>query len=431
MIIFWIILLALLSTVLALASYIERIYGEAGKLLSREFEQNIEVYEERIEPKLRSRGPSRRLSGAMGLLAQLCNTAITLVLAYFVFSGPFSAAQVAQLAIALVLILLTFNRLVPFLLFTRTRGVWLVRFTPLLRIMMWVIFPVTLALSFCMSIAALAEKREREAPETPQEAVEALIEAGEEEGILEESDRELIHSVVEFGDKITREVMTPRPDVFAVRSDTTIEAFHELLRERPHTRVPAYKTSLEDIEGIIFTPDLLQVRDSEAGSRTVGTLLRPAYFVPETKPTMELLRELQRQKSHIAIVIDEYGGVTGVVSVEDLVEEIVGELHDERESNAEAVKQADGSYIVFGTLDIGRLEDIFGFRPEDEHEVETSTVGGLVIERLGHIPRCGERLEESGLRFEVLKSTDRRIEKLRISRIAPRAENEDIRKVTA
>jgi CBS domain containing-hemolysin-like protein len=427
MIILWIIVLALLCAVLMLASYIERIYAESGKLLSREFEENIEVYEERVEPKLG--GNPRRIATAIGLLTQLSNTAITLILAYFVFTGPFTRAEVAQLVIALILILLTFNRILPFLLFTRTRGDWLIRFTPILNTLLWIISPVTLILSFCMSVAALAERHEDEEPETPQEAVEALIEAGEEEGILEESDRELIHSVVEFGDKITREVMTPRPDIFAVPLDTTIEAFHELLRERPHTRVPAYKTSLDDIEGIIFTPDLLQVRDSEAATRTVGSLLRPAYFVPETKPTMDLLRELQRQKSHIAIVIDEYGDVAGVVSVEDLVEEIVGELHDEREINAETVRQPDGSYIVSGTLDIDRLEDLFDFRPEDEHEIETSTVGGLVVERLGHIPQPGETLEESGLRFEVLKSTDRRIEKLHVSRL--QSESEDFQKVTA
>jgi putative hemolysin len=407
-------IVVLLCVVLTLTSYIERIYAESGKLLSREFEENIEVYEERIEPKL-GKDP-RRISASIGLLSQLANTAITLLLAYAVFRDQFSDLEVLQLAIAIILILLVFNRVIPFLLFTRTRGDWLVPLTPVLRALLLLISPVTLVLNFCMSVAALAEKQEPEQPETPSEAVEALIEAGEEEGILEEEDRELIQSVVEFGDKITREVMTPRPDIFAVHVDTTIERFLDMLRERPKSRVPAYRDSLDDIHGIIFTPDLLQVPDSEAATRSVGTLLRPAYFVPETKRTTELLRELQKQKSHIAIVIDEYGGVAGLVTVEDLLEEIVGELHDEREIAVEVQKEADGSYVVPGTLDIGRLEDLFDFRPEDEQEIETSTVGGLVVERLGHIPQPGETLEEAGLRFEVLKSTDRRIEKLRVMR---------------
>ncbi len=414
MIFLWIFLLALLCLILTLTSHIERIYAEAGKLLSREFEDNIDIYEERIEPLLGK--DARRISSTIGLLSQLANTAITLILSYLVFRSPFTRAEVVQLVIAVVLILLAFNRVIPYLLFTRTRGEWLAAFAPVLNALFWIVSPITLILSFSMQVAALAQKPKPEGQENSQEAVEALIEAGEEEGILEEGDRELIHSVVQFGDKITREIMTPRPDIFAVPVDTTIERFHELLRQHPNSRVPAYKDSLDDIQGILFTHDLLQVADVEAASRTIATLLRPAYFVPETKKTLELLRELQQMKSQIAIVIDEYGGVAGLVTVEDLVEEIVGELHDEREIVGDAVRQPDGSYIVSGTLDIGRLEDLFGFRPDDEHDLETSTVGGLVTERLGHIPAPSETLEESGLRFEVLKSTDRRVEQLRVMR---------------
>ena len=413
----WLLLIVLLCGVLTLTSYIERIYGESGKLLSREFDENIDLFEEKVEPRLGS--DSRATSSAIGLASQLANAGISFILAYLVFRSSFTRAEVLQAVVASVLILLTFNRIIPYILFSRTRGDWLVRFTPLIKALLWAITPVTIVLSFCMQVAALAEKHEPEQPETPQEAVEALIEAGQEEGILEESDRELIHSVVEFGDKITREVMTPRPDIFAVPINTTISQLHDLLRDHNKSRIPVYKESIDDIQGIVFTPDLLQVSDVDADAKTVDSILRPAYFVPETKPTTELLRELQKQKSHMAIVIDEYGDVAGVVTVEDLVEEIVGELHDEREPEGDVVKEAEDAFVVPGKLDISRLQDLFEFRPDDEHEVETSTVGGLVTERLGHIPQVGETLEESGLRFEVLQSTDRRIEKLRITRMSP------------
>ena len=411
----WLAAIGVFCALLTLTSYIERIYAESGKLLSREFDENIDLYEEKVEPRLG--GDSRKISSAIGLASQLLNAAITFILAYLVFHTAFTSGEVVQAVVGSVLILLTFNRILPYLLFSRTRGDWLLQFTPVLRILFWFMSPITIVLSFCIQVAALADKKGPAEPETQQEAVDALIEAGEEEGILEEGDRELIHSVVEFGDKITREVMTGRPDIFAVPATTTIEQLHDLLRERPKSRIPVYRNSIDDIQGILFTPDLLQVSDAEAPNTTVEKLIRPAYFVPETKRTTDLLRELQKQKSHMAIVIDEYGGVAGVVTVEDLVEEIVGELHDERESG-DVLKEADQTFVVPGNLDIGRLEDLFEFRPEDEHEVETSTVGGLVTERLGHIPIEGEVLEESGLRFEVLKSTDRRIEKLRISRVS-------------
>jgi CBS domain containing-hemolysin-like protein len=184
-----------------------------------------------------------------------------------------------------------------------------------------------------------------------------------------------------------------------------------------------YGESIDDIRGILYTHDLLQVADADAARQTVGSLLRPAHFVPETKSTTDLLRELQKQKMQIAVVIDEYGGVAGIVTIEDLLEEIVGELHDEREV-ADVIREDENTYVVPGTLDLGRLEDLFDFRPEEEEDIEASTVGGLITERMGHIAQPGETLEESGLRFEVLQSTDRRIERLRVTRVNPEAESQ-------
>jgi len=284
--------------------------------------------------------------------------------------------------------------------------------------------------------------------------MEALLEAGEEEGILEESDRELVRSVVEFGDKIVREVMTPRPEIFSVPGSMSLEHFTEEIAEHVFSRVPVYSGSLDQITGIIFAHDLLQVPDSEAASRSVAQLQRPAAFVPETKRVAELLREMQREKQHMSIVIDEYGGVAGLVTIEDLIEAIVGEIadeHEEPEADDTPIREAEGSYIVSGGFEISRLRDLFADQieestrpPEDiesadaeefatrdhkedhpelhlpEH-YESTTVGGLVSEMAGHIPLPGEVVEEDGLRLEVLASTDRRIDRIRVSLSRPPA----------
>jgi CBS domain containing-hemolysin-like protein len=290
----------------------------------------------------------------------------------------------------------------------------LVAFVPLLKALIYLMLPVTIVLGFGLSVAALAEPHEPEEPEHPSEAVDALIEAGREEGILEESDRQLIQSVVEFGDKTVREVMTPRPDIFAVPAEATIEAFTAMLRDKPYSRVPVYVSNIDQIQGMVLAHDLLQIPDDQAHATTVGKLVRPVLFVPETKMTSQLLREMQKDNIHVAVVIDEYGSVAGIVTMEDLVEEIVGEIRDEHDHTRDIVRESENSYVMLGSVDIGRLQDLFDTRFEPR---DTTTVGGLVSALMGRIPQLGEVMEEDGLRFEVLASTDRKVEKVRVSRL--------------
>src|SRR5690242_8149765 len=297
-----VIVLAILSTLLALVSYVERIYAEKGKILSREFEENIASYEHKVEPKM-GVGPSR-VALSMQLLAQLFTASISLLIGYGTFlDGRWSWAEILQAAVAIVLIIVIFNRLLPYLLFIRTRGDWLARLIPILKILVWLALPITIVLGFSMSVASLADTQEPEQPEHPSEAVDALLEAGTEEGILEESDRELIQSVVEFGDKIVREVMKARPDMVAVPASATIEQLTEVLRKQPHSRIPVYDPDLDHIQGVVYAQDLLQVRDEDAQTQTVAKLMRPVNFVPEMKKVSELLREMQREKIQIAIAI--------------------------------------------------------------------------------------------------------------------------------
>jgi CBS domain containing-hemolysin-like protein len=404
-----------LCALLSLVSYVERLYTESGKFLTREFQENIEAFEQLVEPKLVS--TSGRAALAISLLAQLSTAGIALLIAYLVFSDPhWTWPEIVQGVVGLVLVVILCNRLLPYVLFTRTRGAWLVRFVPVLRVLIYAMLPITVMLSFGLSVAALAEPHEPEEPEHPSEAVDALIEAGQEEGILEESDRQLIQSVVEFGDMTVREVMTPRPDIFAVPAETTIEQFTTMLSQHPHTRVPVYVSNIDNIEGMVLSTDLIQIPDAEARNTMVRKLLRPVLFVPESKKTSQLLREMQKENQQMAVVIDEYGSVAGIVTMQDLVEEIVGEMRDEHGKSTDIVRESEGAYVVKGTVDVGRLEDLFKVRLEPR---ETSTVGGLVSTLVGRIPQPGEVIEDDGLRFEVLESTDRKVQKLRVCRTKP------------
>ena len=229
--------------------------------------------------------------------------------------------------------------------------------------------------------------------EDPSEAaVEALIEAGEEEGIIEEGDRDLVRSAVEFGDKVVREVMTPRPHVFAVPEEMTLEDFISGLKEHPYSRVPVFRGSLDRVTGIAFAHDLLHITDAAARTQTVASIQRPAALVPETKRVNELLREMQREKQHMRIVIDEYGGVAGLVTIEDLLEEIVGRISDEHEYDSEQdvpVHEAGGTWLVPGTLEVARLEDLLSGGYQVAQEYQAATVAGLVSEIAGRIPLAG------------------------------------------
>jgi len=408
--------LLLLCGLLTLVSYVDRLYSEIGKFLSREFQDNIDAFEQSVEPRLKVSRERAALSVAV--LSQLTTAAIALLLGFAVFrEGVWRIEEILQATLGLILIVIIFNRFLPFVFFMRTKGQWLARWVPVLHIVMYLALPTTLVLGFLRSVTALTKEHSEEQPETQAEAVDALIEAGQEEGILDESNRDLIQSAVEFGEKTVREAMKPRPDIVAVPTNTTVEQFVELLREKPYSRVPVFAGTIHNITGIVYAQDVLQVPDTEAHTRTVDTLMRKdVYFVPESKRGSDLLREMQKNNIRMAIVVDEYGGVAGLVTIEDLVEEIVGEIRDEHEK-AEIVRENDRSYVVAGNMDVDRLDELFGMRPEGK---ESATVAGLVSELAGRIPQKGEVVEEDGLRFEVLESTERRVKRVRISVVEPK-----------
>ena len=403
--------LLLLTGLLMLVSYVERVYQEAGKFLSRDFQDNIDAFEQRVEPKLRVSRTRAALS--MAVLTQLTMATIALLIGYLLFSDQsWSIYEVVQAAISLLLIVIVCNRFLPYVFFSRTKGEWLIRWVFFLRLLIYLVMPVTVVLGFLQSVASLTQQNTTEQPETSAEAVDALIEAGREEGIIQEGDRDLIQSVVEFSGKTVREAMKPRPAMFAVPTNTTVERFIEMLRAKHYSRVPVYDGTLHNIKGIVYAQDVLQVPDTEAHVRTVDSIMRrDVYFVPESKLGSDLLREMQKQNIRMAIVVDEYGGVAGLVTIEDLVEEIVGEIRDDHDK-PEIVRDGERAFIVSGGMDVDRLDELFGIKPEGK---ESATIAGLVSELAGRIPTRGEAVEEDGLRFEVLESTDRKVERVRVT----------------
>ncbi len=245
--------------------------------------------------------------------------------------------------------------------------------------------------------------------------LQALIEVGEAEGIIEEDDREMIETMVEFGDTRAGEIMTPRTAICAVQNTATVNEARDLMLEEKYSRLPVYKENIENIEGFIYVRDLLQVWADGKENSTIDSLVRDVYFVPETKLVDELLEEMQRNHAQMTIVVDEYGGVAGLLTVEDILEEIVGEIEDEdteQEEVIEIIEGEGGSYFdVLGSTEVGKIERLFDMEIEQD---DFTTIAGLVTSELGYVPKKGEKLSLRGLDIEILKAGDRKIQMLRL-----------------
>ena len=231
----------------------------------------------------------------------------------------------------------------------------------------------------------------------------------------------LLRAVVGFGETLVREVMTPRPDIVAIQADQTLHELRRLVQEQEYSRLPVYTENLDNIVGIVVVKDLIQRTDVPDDSEPVRALMRPAAFVPETKRVVDLLREFQQGRFQLALVVDEYGGTAGLVTVEDVIEELVGEIRDEYDLEAEPiVREAEDTFVFSGKVGIGEMSERLGVEIEDG---DFETVGGFVLARVGRVPGVGERFEIDGLDVAILEAERRRIHKVRVRRLtAPPAE---------
>jgi len=255
-----------------------------------------------------------------------------------------------------------------------------------------------------------------EAAEEAAEVTKAYLETGEQEGIIERDERRLIQSIVDFGDTLVREVMTPRPDIVAIPEAATVGDLRALFREQEYSRFPVFKESLDNIAGFVFVKDLVALMASD-DTRPIVQFLRPVVVVPASKRVPELLKQFQRQQTQIAIVVDEYGGTAGLVTIEDMLEEIVGEIRDEYDVEAEPiVDEGNGRFVFSGKVDIDEVKQRLNVHIEREG---FETVGGYVVSQLGRVPAVGEHVGVDGLDIEVLEVERRRIHKVRMTRLQP------------
>jgi putative hemolysin len=255
----------------------------------------------------------------------------------------------------------------------------------------------------------------REGPFVSEEEIRAMAEAGHEEGAIEEEEKELIHSIFEFGDTVVREVMTPEPDIVAVEVAQSLNEVQDLVIKHGYSRIPVYRENMENIVGVVYAKDVLRELRGGRTDRGLEDLARKAAFVPESKKVTDLLKEMQRDKFHMALVVDEYGSMTGLVTLEDLLEEIVGEIVDEYDREDPNVEPAgDGRFRVNGRLPVDELNELLGV---DLPQEDWDSVGGLMMGMLGRVPTQGEHVELQGIRFTAEQVTGRRIGKVLVERV--------------
>jgi putative hemolysin len=412
--------LALLITVLMIAltfsSVLQVLYLESLRLRTREY-PSLEYFKDTLQEQigLRVDYGAQTFSLIKHVCLALIGVAITA--AAILSSTPLWEALLGSALFSCIAMLVA-TYLIPQILYRRSSMRWLSPLAPLVRASGAVMRPAIWLMNFVYSIAELGSPEPaQEEPENVAEHIEALISAGEEEGIIEEDDRKLIQSVVAFGDKTVREVMTPRPNIVAIEANQSLEDLRQVVLREQYSRIPVYESTIDQIIGFVHVRDMFELNETEREQRTIRDLLRPIRLVPETKPVNDLLREMQQDGAHMAIVIDEYGNTAGLVTMEDMVEVIVGEIHDEHEPARDIAEEPNGAYVVSGSFDVDRLYDLLEFRPHEE--TESTTVGGLVTEWLGRVPRVGEAVERDGIRIEVLAGNELRVQQVRISKSKP------------
>lgn len=392
-------------------------YVESTKVKTIEFLHEIQAN----RPRFRF-----AISAAIQILLVAFSVLVTIITFHFF------QTKIELLSISLVICLISsiiFRQIIPRLLTRNNPENQLIFMLPIVR-------PVYGLLSALSDPFQVFTKPESDlessllpAPPTDEEKLDyaedlqALIEMGEAEGILEEHERQLIETMVEFNETKAGEIMTPRTEITAIPFDSTVKNARDLIIEEKFSRLPVYRDSIDSIEGVIYVRDLMNAWSDGNENEPIKTFLRPAYFVPETKSAAELLKNMQSGHVQIAIVIDEYGGVAGLITVEDILEEIVGEIEDEdtEEEIIEILDSGGGYYDVLGSTEIGKIERLFETELEDD---DFSTIAGLVISEAGYVPKVSELLNIRGLQIEILKADEKKISLLRIRKTDPESQPE-------
>lgn len=316
---------------------------------------------------------------------------------------------------AMTFLILVFGEITPKTLAIRHAERIALLFSRFFFLIEKVLFPLSKVVVFFSQIIVrvAGEKSIKSEPFLTEGEIKALIELGGEEGLIEEEERALIHQIFEFGDTVVREIMVPRLDMVSLESKTRIEEALKLALKKGYSRLPVFEGSLDNIRGLVYLKDIVSALSKGEKEKKVGELVRPAYFVPETKKIIELLREMQRNKVHMAIIVDEYGGIAGLVTIEDILEEIVGEIFDEydvQEALFQPLKK--GKVLIDTRISFDEAKELLNLKTSEEEEEEFDTFGGFLYSLFGRIPRKGEKIEYDNWRFKVLKVSGHRIAKV-------------------
>jgi len=309
-----------------------------------------------------------------------------------------------------------FLEIAPRLLGTAKKEVVLGAFLPAAALFLGLTAPILVIFRWTCA-REKSEDAEDADQEASEEEIKTFIDEAKEEGIIEGDEDDLLRSVVEFGDTVVREIMTPRVDMVCIRKDANIQKLRNLIIAEKYSRIPVYKDRVDNMEGIVIAKDILPFSESKFDDASIDPLIRPAIFVPESMRVADLLDEFQKAKQKLAIVVDEHGGVSGMVTMEDLVEEIVGEIHDEYDTEeSQIVETGPQEYLVSGTAKVEELEDVLG---REIGEDDFITASGLVTHHLGRLPKKGETIEIKSLSLEIVDVDQKRIKKIRIKKIGP------------
>ena len=405
----------LVALTLPIFSYLTLIYRELGRMTTGRVREHLDIFEAEIEPKLkirrRSGGRTFRIIGHFWLAFLVLETTRGVV--YFV---PGKWESLIEFCVFVILEVVIAMHFIPDMLLYRTTGRWLIPLLPLIRGAMWLVWPARVFLEGAESLARISEQEIVQTEEQrTEEGIEALVEAAEEEGIIEPEQADLIEQVVEFSDKRVREVMTPRPDIVAIAAEATLEELHAKITETKFSKIPVYEKSLDDIIGVVFAQDLLQIADQDLPKKKVRELAKPVLFMPETKIGSELMREMRQKGQPLAVIIDEHGTVAGIATVEDLVEEIVGESGDQGKPLApDAVREPDGGLVMRGSMAIDAVEELLGVHFGEQADETVTTLAGLLSHASGKVPAPGDKIDLEGHRFEVVEANQRKVLRVRI-----------------
>jgi putative hemolysin len=402
---------------LLLTSVVDVAFSSVNKISFRRFLEKPEI---KAAPRLVLLLENRaEVLLSIHLLIQ-CILVAGAVFLFAAFNGrqvPYVAGMPGTIVLMFVLIGL-FRQLIPRLVAARNPEMVLIYLSPVIRLCWLLMRPFARLMTVVLNYFHSWE--EEVTPEKVEEATEkeiqAFIDAGQEEGILEDREGEMIQSIVHFGEKTVRDIMTPRTQIVAIDINSSVENLLQLITNRSHTRIPVFRDDLDNVEGFIHERDVLRLwqnGEMAPSSRLLAKLVRPVHLIPETKPVDDLLNEMKQRGDHMVLVVDEYGGIAGLATMEDLIEEIVGEIHDDESEEEKMIQESPGTFLVPGSVELSAVNEALGV--PFVQSTECTTVAGAVVELFGRLPATGEKIEHDGVVVEVLDADRRKVRRLRMT----------------